>query len=104
MFSFSIPDVTAAIDRQTAAIQNLTKTLKEFDMHLAEKIEALKAEVTKTKEVHASAVALLKGLHDALVEHADDPAAIQEIIDGLKADTEGLAAAIVANTPAEPTA
>jgi hypothetical protein len=100
VFSFSIPDVTAAIDRQTAAI---TKALKEFDMHLAEKIEALKAEVTKTKEVHASAVALLKGLHDALVEHADDPAAIQEIIDGLKADTEGLAAAVVANTPAEPT-
>ena len=63
-------------------------------------------EVAQVKSVEAAAVAAIQGLI-AKVEEAKastDPAALDAAIGELKASSDALAAAIPANTPAEPTA
>ena len=63
-------------------------------------------EVSAVKDVEAAAVVAIQGLI-AKVEAAQasaDPAALDAAISELKASSDALAAAIPANTPAEPTA
>lgn len=65
-------------------------------------LDDLKAEVSRVKDVDASAVALLQGLSaklDAAIK-ANDPVALQALADELRGDTDGLAGAVTANTPA----
>lgn len=64
-------------------------------------IADLQAEVAKVKTVEASAVALLKGLSQQLKDAlaANDPAAIQAVIEDLDTGTNDLAAAVTENTP-----
>lgn len=59
----------------------------------------LTQEVSDTVGVEQSAVKALTGLHDALVAAvaANDPAAIQAVIDNLASNRTALAAAIAAN-------
>ncbi len=64
-------------------------------------IADLQVEVAKVKTVEASAVILLKGLSQQLKDAlaANDPAAIQAVIDDLDTGTNDLAAAVTENTP-----
>lgn len=73
-------------------------------------LEALRTEVTRNREVDASAIALLNGIQariQAAVDAAtaagatpEEVAEIQALADGLKTDTNALAEAVTANTPA----
>jgi len=82
-------------------------TLKKYNK-MQENLDSLKAQVTETKTVMASAVVLLGGLKkrldDALteLENGDDGAALDELSKDLGTGTDDLAAAVVANTPAAP--
>ena len=60
----------------------------------------LAVEVEKVRGTQASAVTLLQGLKAQLVEAkaANDPAAIQAVIDSLDSSTNDLASAVAANT------
>ena len=72
---------------------------------MSAQLEALTAAVAANKDVTDSAVALLSGLHTKLQELIDtgvDPVALQTLADDLSTATQALAAAVVANTPAEP--
>jgi hypothetical protein len=62
-------------------------------------LTALEAEVTRNETVDGSASALLKALFDEVEAHKDDPAAIQAIVDRVRASNDSLAAAVAANTP-----
>jgi molecular chaperone GrpE (heat shock protein) len=77
---------------------DVLKTL-EFIMSA---LDDLKAAVSKNTDAETSVVTLLNGiaqqLKDALA--ANDPAAVQSVIDQINANTTSAAAAVVANTPA----
>jgi hypothetical protein len=68
-------------------------------------LKDIQDDVTAEKTVIDSAVALLAGLSQQLKDAiaANDPAALQAIVDGLDANKAELAAAVTANTPAAPT-
>lgn len=64
----------------------------------------LAAEVAAEKTVDDSVVALLNGLtaNLAAAVAANDPAAVQAVLDSMKVNSAELAAAVAANTPAAP--
>lgn len=63
--------------------------------------QALVDEVTRNKDVDASAIALLNGLAARIESLKQDPVALQALADELKASSSALADAVTANTPAE---
>jgi hypothetical protein len=67
-------------------------------------LQKLIQEVAETKAVNESAVTLLQGLKVKLDEAiaSGDPAVLQALVDELDASTNGLAAAVIANTPDAP--
>lgn len=74
---------------------------------MAADFSALSAEVARAQTVNASAIALLNGIAariDAAVtaDNLDDNSASAALAASLKAETDGLASAVEANTPAAP--
>lgn len=68
-------------------------------------IQDIKAKVEAQTTVVSSAVTLLQQLSNKiqeLVNTGADPAAIQAVLDELNANTDALATAVTANTPAAP--
>jgi len=65
-------------------------------------LNALASEVEQNGAAVDSAVALLSGLSQMLRDQAGDPAAVQALADQIDANTQRLAAAVTANTPAAP--
>lgn len=65
-------------------------------------LDTLKAEVAEQKTVIASAVTLLAGLKAKLDAAGTDEAALAALSAELDTQTNALAAAILANTPADP--
>ena len=63
-------------------------------------LSALEAEVTRDESVDSSASTLLKSLFDEVEAHKNDPAAIQALVDRVRASNDSLSAAVAANTPA----
>ena len=87
------------IERKLDAILH---ALKEGFSKMASELDALRAAVQKNTDTEESAIVLLKGLKDKLdaAIAAGDPAALQALSDSLGTETDKLAAAVVANTPA----
>lgn len=65
-------------------------------------LTALEAEVSRNTEVDSSATLLLKRLFDEVEANKTNPAAIQGIVDRVRAANDALAAAVVAHTPGAP--
>jgi hypothetical protein len=65
---------------------------------------ALEAAVTEDESVDSSAATLLKTLFDEVEANKNNPAAIQAIVDRVRATNAKLAAAVSANTPSAPPA
>lgn len=63
-------------------------------------LSALEAEVTRNESVDESASTLLTTLFNEVEAHKNDPAAIQAIVDRVRASNDALSAAVSANTPA----
>lgn len=63
-------------------------------------LDALTTAVQNATTVDQSAIALIQQLADEIRANASDPAAIQALADQLQGNTDALAAALVANTPA----
>jgi uncharacterized protein YoxC len=95
--TFHDPETARRLDQIETALlsigRNIMATLKD-----------IQDDVTAEKTVIDSAVALLAGLSQQLKDAiaANDPAALQAIVDGLDANKAELAAAVTANTPAAP--
>ena len=62
-------------------------------------LDDLTAQVAETKTVMKSAVVLIQGLRQAIIDAGTDPAALKALTDGLKEDEDALSAA-VAEVPA----
>ena|ERR1035437_4573698 len=68
---------------------------------MSPQLEALSAAVAAEGTVIESAVVLLTGLSRQITDLKNDPAALQTLSDQVKAESDALAAAVLANTPAE---
>lgn len=81
-------------------INLLLKDLTEMEISEMAGLENLTEQVQVNTDTEASAIVLLNGLSAQLASIANDPAAVAALAAQLKASSENLAAAIVANTPA----
>lgn len=79
---------------QATAITNLEDIMAD--------LTAITASVTENTSAAQSAVTLLNQLGDLIEANATDPAALQALADQLHANSQALADAVVANTPAAP--
>lgn len=82
-------------------IQDFLQALLRQGEQTVADLSALKDAVTNQSTVIQSAVTLLGQLADELRNAADDPAAVQALADELSQNTDALAQAVAANTPAE---
>lgn len=64
-------------------------------------LDDLTTQVAANTDAEQSAILLLNKLHDLLVAAGTDPAKLKALADQLSSSKDALAAAIVANTPAE---
>lgn len=69
---------------------------------MADILDPIRSAAERDKTVKQSAVTLLTLLAEKLRTAAGDPVAVAAIADALDAQSQSLADAIVANTPAEP--
>lgn len=93
-------------------IRDLQNNIREFKIMseaLNKAVSDLKAEVAQLTTVKESVVAFVLGvpklIADAIANATDDSAAVAAVNDALgtiKGDADGIAAALVANTPAAP--
>jgi ATP/maltotriose-dependent transcriptional regulator MalT len=87
------------------ALERLEERLTRMEKRLMTAIDNLRAQVERNNSVTESAITLLQGIKTQLDNAiaSGDPAAIQALSDTLGTETDKLAAAVVANTPAAPT-
>jgi uncharacterized membrane protein YdfJ with MMPL/SSD domain len=108
---FRVPEERRATELQLGILEELIlirRELRHMQQQIQDNLDQLRAQVAANTSIDQSAVALLSGLHqqleDALAGADTDPsdviAAIQGISQQLKNDTDALAAAVTANTPA----
>ena len=86
-------------DRVNQALEQL---LTQGDA-MSAALDKITAEVTETKGIIQSAVALIEGLAQQIRDMKDDPAALDALADSLDTDSKALADAVAANSPAPPT-
>lgn len=85
------------------AITNGFLTINQKLNKMAADLTTLEQEVSENSDAIASAVTLLQGLKAALDAAGTDPVKLKALSDQLSAQTDSLAAAVVANTPSETT-
>ena len=85
-----------------AALARIERKIDQLDRKLSVKMDAIKAAVEAETTVVQSAVTLLTQLHDLLVAAGTDPALLADLAATIKSNTDALAAAVLANTPAAP--
>ena len=84
-------------------ITEILTAIRQLGKTMANELADLQAKVTASGDATDSAVILLKGLKDKLdaAISSGDPVALQALSDSLGTNTDELAAAILANTPAQ---
>ncbi len=65
-------------------------------------LEDLRSEVERNSNVVQSATALISRLASLIGDAADDPDQVRALADQLSSTSDALAAAVAANTPAQP--
>jgi hypothetical protein len=86
-----------AILAQLALILNQESTMSA-------ELDSLTAQVKANTDVEASALALINGIAARITAAGTDPAALAALTASLKSSDDDLAAAVLANTPAAPSA
>jgi chromosome segregation ATPase len=77
------------------------KSINQKLSTMGQELQTLQQEVAENNTVMQSAITLLQGLKQRLDDAATDPAALKQLSDELDANTNALAAAVAANTPAQ---
>lgn len=73
--------------------------LKQQGVDMSKELDDLTAEVAATKTVVDSAVVLIQGLRQQIIDAGTDPAALQALTDSLKSTEAALAAAVATPGP-----
>ncbi len=90
--------LTSRLDRIANAFETHNKILTT----MANEIDLLRAQVAQTTAVESAAVTLIYDLAARLSAIATDPVAVSALAAELRISADTLAAAIAANTPANP--
>ncbi len=69
---------------------------------MSKELDDLTKEVSENNDAVQSAITLINGLAQQIIDLKDDPAALEALATSLNTQTEALAAAVTANTPAAP--
>jgi hypothetical protein len=69
---------------------------------MSDELATLTQEVTETGDAIQSAITLINGLAEQIRDNATDPVALRALAAELDTQSDSLAAAVVANTPATP--
>lgn len=77
-------------------------TLNQRSLQMSQELDQLEQEVSRNTEVDQSAITLLTGLAAQIEALKTDPVKLQALADSLRGSSDALAAAVVANTPAQP--
>lgn len=83
-------------------IETMLQTIKRQEQREMATLADIKSRVEAEETVNQSAIALLQNISQMLkdAQASQDPAALQEIVDMLDANTTELSNAVTANTPA----
>lgn len=98
-----IPELVETLGKLDAKLSTLLVTSASVSRevhHMSAELDALTTTVNDTKTVEDSAIVLLTNLSGLITAAKDDPAALTALAADLKAKSDQLAAAVVANTPA----
>lgn len=95
-----MPEIVDAIRGLTAAVVANTQT----ETSMSAQLDALQQQVQTNNTLIGSAITLIQGLADQIAANMNDPAALQQLVDDLRAQDDALSQAITANTPASPAA
>ncbi len=85
--------------------RDVEEALKRIERRLdrmSVQLDRLTSEVAENSIAVDSAIVLLNRLAQMIRDSVDDPAALEALANDIDAKTNALAAAVVANTPAEP--
>ena len=85
-----------------SSIQHLLEKSVERINHMSVQLDALTAQVAKNTDVVNSAIKLIGNIKAQLDAAGTDPVKLAALSATLGTDDDALAAAVVANTPAEP--
>lgn len=80
------------------------RTTRSFNVStpsMEQVIEQLRGEIERNSSVDNSAITLLQTLADKIEQLQNSPTELQALVESLRAQSDTLAAAVVANTPAE---
>ena len=83
-------------------LEKLSREVREEMVHVQEKIDALKAEIEPLASAVDGLVTLIDGIVQDIEDAKDDPAELQEVLDGIRSQKDKLVAATLKHTPAEP--
>ena len=89
------------IDQILKCLEGKLRVITHQQEKMMSDLSEIQAEVTRNTEVDQSAITLLNGLAAQIEQIKTDPAAIQALANELRASSDDLAAAVVANTPAQ---
>jgi hypothetical protein len=89
---------TEALAETLTRVQRIERTLANLEKRIMATLADLKSAVERDTTVTQSAITLLQGLSAKLQEaiQSGDPAKLQELKDGIDANTDALAAAVAA--------
>lgn len=101
MYHHLPPEWSSTVNAKLDNITHLLQQVLGMEVLQVATIEDLQTEVGQNTDVTQSAIVLLDGLSQQLKDAlaANDPAAIQAVVDQLDANTNALAEAVSANTP-----
>ncbi len=91
-----------AIDRKLDLILTHLNLIQRGDAIVTQELEALSEQVARNTSVDQSAIELLAGLAAKIESMKDDPIKLQALASDMRASSDALAAAVLANTPAAP--
>jgi ABC-type transporter Mla subunit MlaD len=99
-----LDDVLRRLDHLSNQVDRLSRQLKQLETLMSKEMDDLEAAVAADTAVDQSAITLLEQISAKLAEAGTDRVKLATLAEGLKANREKLAAAVLANTPAaEPT-
>lgn len=87
------PDLRRKLDQALHALNTNQETIMAT-------LDQLTTDVTANTDAVASATALINGLAQQIKDAGTDPVALKALTDKLEANTQALASAVTANTPA----
>jgi hypothetical protein len=93
-----------AILTAVSAVGTGVITLQRSIQTMTNVVESIRAKVAHNIEVTQSALVLIQSLSEQIRANATDPAALEDLASQLDASSDALAAAVAANTPADPAA